>query len=176
MEIVEKPTYLLWSIIIILAASLVGLYVSGQSKQQKVITELQSKAGQTYIANIPAQLAANTNYRKVLFTGTRSQLVIMDIPPGGDVGEEVHKYVEQTLFFYSGTGKAILDGKERSIGPGDVVVVTPGTKHNFVNTGTSSLQIFTVYAPPNHLPGTLEATKAVADQNVADETYGEAYR
>lgn len=176
MEIVERTTYVYLSIIVILIASLIGLYRSDQSKQAQIIATLQSKAGQTYIANIPAQLAANSDFRKVLFTGTRSQLVLMSIPPGGEVGEEVHKYVEQTLFFASGTGKAILEGNESPIGPGDVVVVTPGTKHNFVNTGVTPLAIYTVYAPANHLPGTTEVTKADADRNIADETFGESYR
>jgi mannose-6-phosphate isomerase-like protein (cupin superfamily) len=76
------------------------------------------------------------------------------------------------LFFLSGTGVAVLDGKTSPIGPGDVVVVTPGTEHNFINTGTSSLKIYTVYAPPNHIDGTTEATKAEADANAQDEVYG----
>ena len=96
----------------------------------------------------------------------------MNILPGGEVGDEVHTYTEQTLFFLSGTGKAILNGKESPIIAGDVVVVTPGTEHNFINTGTVPLKIYTVYAPPNHIDGTIETTKADADKNVQDEAYG----
>lgn len=125
-----------------------------------------------YITNIVSETEKNTNFRKVLFTGTRSQLVVMSISPSTDVGEETHMYTEQTLFFLSGTGVAVLDGKESPIGAGDVVVVTPGTKHNFINTGTVPLKIYTVYAPPNHIDGTTEATKADADKNTADEAYG----
>src|SRR3989344_9638234 len=94
----------------------------------------------SYITNIIEETKENINFRKVLFTGDKSQLVVMDIPPGGEIGEEAHPHVEQTLFFLSGSGKSVLNGEEKAIGPGEVVVVTPGTRHNFVNTGTESLK------------------------------------
>jgi mannose-6-phosphate isomerase-like protein (cupin superfamily) len=127
----------------------------------------------SYSANIVKITQENTDFRQVLFTGKNSQLVVQDIPPGGEIGEETHKYAEQTLFFLSGTGEGELNGKQFSIGPGDVVVVVPGTDHNFWNTGTEDLKIYTVYAPPNHLDGLVEATKAEADANTADEAVGE---
>jgi mannose-6-phosphate isomerase-like protein (cupin superfamily) len=109
-----------------------------------------------------------------LFTGLKSQLVVMSIPPGGEVGEETHKYTEQTLFFLSGTGEGSLDDEKFPIVFGDVVVVVPGTKHNFVNTGTEALKIYTVYAPPNHIDGRVHVTKADADADTADEAIGES--
>ncbi len=127
----------------------------------------------SYHTNIIQDTQANDNFRRVLFTGENSQLVIMSIPPGGEVGKETHKYTEQTLFFLSGTGVGELDGKQFPIGPGDVAVVVPGTEHNFWNTGTVPLKIYTVYAPPNHIDGLVEATKAEADANTADEAIGE---
>lgn len=127
----------------------------------------------SYHTNIFKETAENPNFRKVLFTGKNSQLVIMSIPPGGEVGSEIHKYTEQTLFFLSGTGIGELNGENFPIGPGDVVVVVPGTLHNFINTGTVPLKIYTTYAPPNHLDGLVEATKAEADLNLADEAVGE---
>lgn len=129
-----------------------------------------------YLTNILKETAENTNFRKVLFTGERSQLVAMDIPAGGEIGEEVHRNVEQTLFFLSGAGKAVLNGRESSISAGDVVVVTPGTKHNFKNTGTDSLKVYTIYAPPNHIDGRIHATKEDSDKDDADEAYGEAVK
>jgi mannose-6-phosphate isomerase-like protein (cupin superfamily) len=120
--------------------------------------------------------AENTDYRRVLYTGARSQVVVMSIPPGGEVGAEVHAHVEQTLYFQSGTGQAVLDGKSSDIGPGTAVVVTPGTVHNFINTGKVPLQILTTYSPPNHLEGVIEKTKSDADANTADEAFGEAVR
>ncbi len=127
----------------------------------------------SYTTNILKETAENRNFRKVLFTGAKSQLVVMDIPPGGEIGEETHKHVDQTLFFMSGTGKAVLDGKESIIEEGSVVMVTPGTKHNFVNTGTEPLKVYTVYSPPNHIDGRIHSTKAEADNDGEDEAFGE---
>lgn len=127
-----------------------------------------------YSTNIVKNTEENENFRRVLFTGPKSQLVVMSIPSGGEVGEETHKYTEQTLFFLSGTGEGILDGKKFPIGPGDVVVVTAGTKHNFCNTGTCELKIYTVYAPPNHIDGRVHRTKADADADMEDEAVGES--
>jgi len=128
----------------------------------------------SYHTNIVKDTQENKNFRKVLFTGQKSQLVVMEIPVGGEVGEESHKYVEQTLFFLSGTGKGHLDDEKFAIAAGDVVVVTPGTQHNFTNTGTEVLKIYTVYAPPNHIDGRIHVTKADADADVEDEAVGEA--
>ena len=126
----------------------------------------------SYQTNIINEAKKNKNFRTVLFTGKRSQLVVMSIPPGGEIGEETHPHVEQTLFFLSGSGKAVLDGKKTKITAGDTVVVTPGTEHNFLNTGVEDLKVYTVYAPPNHFDGRIHKTKADADADVADEEFG----
>lgn len=133
----------------------------------------QTSKKMSYHTNIFKETEANENFRRVLFTGPNSQLVVMSIPPGGEVGEETHKYTEQTLFFLSGTGEGALDDVSFPIIPGDVVVVTPGTKHNFKNTGIEDLKIYTVYAPPNHIDGRIHKTKADADADTADEAVGE---
>lgn len=158
-------------VLIIVVAVGIGFYYY-QNKQSSNAVLVDSKAGFPYMGNIIQETEKNTYFRKVIFTGTRSQLVVMNIPPGGEVGEETHKYTEQTLFFLSGTGKAILDGKESPINAGDVVVVTPGTKHNFVNTGVIPLKIYTVYSPPNHIDGRIHVTKADADKDLQDEAFG----
>ena len=121
--------------------------------------------------NITEAAAQNEDFRRVLFTGTKSQLVVMSIPPGGEVGQETHRNVEQTFFFQSGTGEASLDGKTVPIGPGDVVVVTPGTDHNFRNTGTVPVKIFTVYAPPNHIDGRIHKTLEDANADAPDNAF-----
>ena len=128
----------------------------------------------SYAKNIIRETEQNTNFRTVLFTGARSQLVVMSIPPSGEIGEEVHPHVEQTLFFLSGTGKAVLNDVESQVVSGDVVVVTPGTKHNFINTGVGDLRVYTVYAPANHIDGRVHVTKADADADIADEAFGDA--
>ncbi len=126
----------------------------------------------SYVGNVIEVTRENTNFREVLFTGPKSQLVVMSIPPGGEVGEETHYYTEQTLFFLSGTGEAMLDDEIFPISSGDAVVVTAGTKHNFKNTGTEDLKLYTVYAPPNHIDGRVHKTKEDADADVADEAIG----
>jgi mannose-6-phosphate isomerase-like protein (cupin superfamily) len=163
-------------IVMVVVGALVHAYDKNQGKSQGVaysVAQIDSKAGMPYLGNITEETENNTDFRKVIFTGTRSQLVVMSIPPGGEVGDEVHTYSEQILDFVSGTGKAVLDGNDSPIGPGSIVVVVPGTEHNFINTGTVPLQLWTVYAPPNHIDGTTEATKADADANVQDEAYGD---
>ncbi len=126
----------------------------------------------SFRTNIVKDALANEHFRRVLFTGSKSQLVVMNIPPGGEIGEEMHDHVEQTLYFQAGTGEAMLNNEVFPVGPGDVVVVTPGTKHNFKNTGNLPLKIATVYAPPNHIDGRIHATKAEADADQADEAFG----
>jgi len=126
--------------------------------------------------NIVKATADNQNFRQVLFTGAKSQLVVMSIPPGGEIGQETHPYVEQVLYFQSGTGEAILDGKTTEIGPGDIVVVPPDTQHNFINTGKVPLQIFTMYAPPNHIDGRIQHTIQDEEADTADEAFGDLVR
>lgn len=127
----------------------------------------------SYHTNIIKDTNENHNFRRVLFTGKNSQLVVMSIPPGGEIGRETHQFTEQTLFFLSGSGAGEFNGSTFAIGPGDVVVVTPGTEHNFWNTGTEDMKIYTVYAPPNHIDGRVHATKADADADTEDEAVGE---
>lgn len=157
-----------WTLIIIILAGLALVIV-----RPKTNIVVPPKIHMSYQTNIVKDTQENKNFRRVLFTGQNSQLVVMSIPPGGEVGKETHKYTEQTLFFLSGTGEGELNGKKFPIGPGDVVVVVPGTDHNFWNTGTQDLKIYTVYTPPNHIDGRVQATKADADADKADEAVGE---
>lgn len=117
----------------------------------------------TYTTDIVARANRNGFFREVVATGPHSQVVVMSIPPGGDIGEEVHRGVDQVLVFVAGTGDAVLDGSASPVGPGSLVLVPAGTRHNFVNRGTSDLKLYTVYAPPEHAPGTIHRTKAEAD-------------
>lgn len=164
---------LIWLVIVIIVIG--GYYfIHNKFKNNDSLSNNVKKP--SFISNIVSETEKNTYFRRVLFTGQKSQLVVMSIASGGEVGEDIHKYTEQTLFFLSGSGKAILDGKESLINAGDVVVVTPGTKHNFINTGSEPLKIYTVYAPPNHIDGRIHLTKEDADKDVADEAIGEVER
>lgn len=162
-KIFSKQTLL----IITVTISITLIIAISRKKNEPIIS-------MSYHTNIIKNTRENENFRRVLFTGLKSQLVVMSIPPGGEVGKETHKYTEQTLFILSGTGEGMLDDKKFPIAPGDVVVVTAGTKHNFVNTGTENLKIYTVYAPPNHINGRVHLTKADADADTADEAVGES--
>jgi len=106
----------------------------------------------------------NSNFRKVLYTGTNSQIVAMSIPVGGDIGEEAHPNTDQILFFVDGDGEAIINGESRAVEKHDVVYVPAGAVHNFKNTGDEDLKLFTVYAPPEHPAGTMYETKADAQK------------
>lgn len=111
----------------------------------------------------------NRYFREVLLTGEHSQLVVMCILVDGEIGEEVHGHVDQMLVFVAGEGEAILNGERSAVGPGRLVHVPAGMKHNFVNTGPSDLQLYTVYAPPEHARGTIHRTKAEADADEKDK-------
>ncbi len=113
--------------------------------------------------NIRKQAIDNTFFRRVLDTGEYTQVVIMSIPPGGEIGEEVHPDTDQVLYLVQGRGAVILDGKSSPYEAGDLVLVAAGTKHNFVNNGQEDLKIITAYSPPHHPVGTVHKTKKEAD-------------
>jgi len=119
------------------------------------------------IATVAEQSA---DFRRVLWTGEHSQLVIMTIPSGGEIGLETHEENDQILTFVSGVAEARVGGETRSVASGDLVIVPAGTEHNFVNTGANPLVLFTVYGPPDHADGVMHATKEEAD---AAEAAGE---
>jgi mannose-6-phosphate isomerase-like protein (cupin superfamily) len=104
------------------------------------------------------------DFRKVLWTGSHTQLVIMTIPAGGEIGEETHPDTDQILTFVSGVGEAVVAGEAQQVAQGDLVVVPAGTKHNFRNTGVNPLVLYTVYGPPEHADGAVHATKEEADE------------
>jgi mannose-6-phosphate isomerase-like protein (cupin superfamily) len=117
----------------------------------------------------------NDAYRRVLFTGARTQLALMTIPPGGEIGMEIHTTVEQLIFIVSGEGTAEMDGIKSPVRVGDVVIATPGTRHNVMNTGREPLRLYTVYTPPNHIDGRVQETKAAADADQADHAFGQNF-
>ena len=104
------------------------------------------------------------DFRRVLWTGEKTQLVIMTIPPDGEIGEEVHEDIDQILTFVSGTGEAKVGGATKKVAQGDLVVVPAGTKHNFLNTGPNPLVLYTVYGPPEHADKAVHKTKEEADE------------
>lgn len=116
------------------------------------------------IKGINQKAQENTFFRQVLENGKHTQIVVMSIPPGGEIGEEVHSDNDQILYFVAGDGEAILEGETTAIDAGDIILVNAGTKHNFKNTGSEDLKIITTYSPPHHPEGTIHKTKEEADQ------------
>jgi mannose-6-phosphate isomerase-like protein (cupin superfamily) len=119
--------------------------------------------------NIATVAEQSADFRRVLWTGKHTQLVIMTIPPGGEIGEEIHE-VDQILTFVSGTGRAKVGGEEKQITQGELVAVPAGTRHNFLNEGPNPLVLYTVYGPPEHAHGTVHRTKAEAERAEAEGT------
>lgn len=121
-----------------------------------------------YVGDLFGELRANPHFRRVLCTTEHTQLVIMTIPPGGEIGTEVHHGIDQVLIAIEGSGNSILGGVVRPFAAGHAVVVPEGTEHNFVNTGTGPLRLVTVYGPPDHRPGTVHHTREDADRDSGD--------
>ena len=117
-----------------------------------------------YAADALRLAQANENFRQVLFTTERSQLVLMTLRPGEEIGEEVHEGTDQVLAFVAGQGEAVIEGARQPVRAGSVVVVPAGTRHNFINTGGTSLRLVTVYTPPEHPDGTVHRTKQEAEE------------
>jgi mannose-6-phosphate isomerase-like protein (cupin superfamily) len=119
-----------------------------------------------YAGNIEQETLENTNFRKVLFTGTHGQLVVMHLLPAEEIGEEVHT-VDQFFRVDAGEGKIVIDGEETVLTNGSAAIVPAGSKHNVMNTSaTEPMKLYTIYMPPQHKDGTVHATKAEA---MADE-------
>lgn len=122
-----------------------------------------------FVTNIDKATRQNSNYRTALWTGEHLQLTLMNIPVGGEIGLEAHPDTDQFLRIESGNGMAIMGPDEnllnyqRPVCDGYSVFVPAGTWHNIINTGYCPLKIYTIYAPPHHPHGTVQATKAIAD-------------
>ncbi|PIT89121.1 MAG: cupin domain-containing protein [Candidatus Levybacteria bacterium CG10_big_fil_rev_8_21_14_0_10_36_7] len=119
---------------------------------------------QGVVKNIIQKAKENTFFRQVLETGDKTQIVIMSIPKGGEIGEEVHPDNDQVLFLAEGQGETILNEQKTAFEQGDIVLVRAGIKHNFVNTGEKDLKIITTYSPSHHPAGTVHKTKEEADK------------
>ncbi len=113
--------------------------------------------------DIMAAARMNDAFRREVITGAREQVVVMTIPPGGEIGEEVHPDTDQVLLIVDGEGEARLNLETSRLRANDLVFVRAGTRHNFVNTGPHQLRLITMYAPPQHPPGTVHQTKEDAD-------------
>lgn len=113
-----------------------------------------------FVVDIISLAKQNNNFREEIKTAGHTQVVLMSLKPGEDIGLEVHKKIDQLLMFVQGTGEGNVNGQKIPIKEGSFAFVPAGTPHNFVNTGNTDLKLFTTYSPPNHYAGTLQNTKA----------------
>jgi len=115
-----------------------------------------------FVKNIEGTATHNEEFRKVLYTATNCQLVLMALKPQEEIGAEVHK-LDQFFRVEQGSGEADLDGVRTAISTGFAVLIPAGTRHNIVNTGNESMKLYTLYAPPNHRDGVVHHTRADAE-------------
>ena len=118
-----------------------------------------------YVGSIQSLALRNENFRQVVFTGTRTQLVLMQLQPGEDIGEEIHADVDQFFHIEAGVARFIFGGNEEHlVHPGSAVVVPAGTRHNVINASPlMPLKLYTLYSPPQHPDGTVQRTRPDAE-------------
>lgn len=122
-----------------------------------------------YHTNIECETLENPNFRKVLYTGTHSQLVLMSLKPGEDIGMETHQENDQFFRFEQGEGTCVIDGHDYPISNGVAILVPAGARHNITNTSeTNDLKFYTIYSPAHHKDGIVRVTKEEAMANEAE--------
>lgn len=114
-----------------------------------------------YITNMEEATISNTDYRRVLYTGAHTQLVVMSIEPGDEIGEEVHGEIDQFIRVEQGSATVVLNGdQEHALNADYAVIIPAGVKHNVINTGTETVKLYSLYSPAEHQDGLVQATKA----------------
>ena len=124
-----------------------------------------------YCENIEAATLGNDDFRRVLYTGHNLQLVLMTLQPGEEIGSEIHEDRDQFFRIEEGQGVVDIDGAANAVSDDFAVIVPAGARHNVRNTGNRPLRLYTVYGPPEHLDGIVQATKAEAEARHADEEW-----
>jgi mannose-6-phosphate isomerase-like protein (cupin superfamily) len=118
-----------------------------------------------FVGDIEKLTEKNKNFRQVLFTGKHTQLVVMCLKPGEEIGNEVHQKVDQFFRIEAGDAKFVFEGSEEHlVHDGDAVIVPAGTYHNVINASKKKkLRLYTLYSPPNHPDGTIHKNKKEAE-------------
>lgn len=123
-----------------------------------------------YVVRLESETEKNADFRRVLYTGKHSQLVLMNLKPGEEIGAEVHPHIDQFFRFESGEGAVFIDGVQHKVRDGDGVIVPAGANHNVVNTSKQvELKFYTIYSPPEHQDKVVRHTKK--DALAAPEEY-----
>lgn len=120
-----------------------------------------------YVADVKKAAKANDYFRNVIFTGAKSQLVLMSLRPGEEIGAEVHDG-DQVIYLIEGEGFAVLDDARKEIEKGSIVFIPAGVRHNIVNTDDEPMKLFTIYAPPQHAAGAVQPKKDKKEADFAE--------
>jgi len=124
-----------------------------------------------FITDIEDRTESNRDFRRVLYTGPHMQLVLMSLPPGEEIGEEIHEDTDQFFRIEEGNAEVVIDGRATPVKSDMAIVIPAGARHNIRNTSqTKPLQLYTLYAPPQHEDGTVQTMKADAEQSKAHFT------
>lgn len=149
--------------------------------RNKIAFNIIDYGPEPFVVNIDEATKRNTNYRTALWTGNHLQLTLMSIPAGGDIGLEMHPNVDQFLRIEEGYGFVEMGSDrdklnyQRNVDNSYAVFVPAGTWHNITNAGSTPLKLYSIYAPPNHPHGIVEATKPVGhDTVIPDFQYGQS--
>lgn len=124
---------------------------------------------QGYVADIEKLTETNDDFRHVLYTGAHLQLVLMALKPGQDIGVETHVTHDQFFRIETGKGAVVIDGVNHKVKDGDCIIVPAGAVHNLTNTGDTTLHLYTLYGPPNHIDHLIQSRKAEAE--ASDEVF-----
>jgi len=124
-----------------------------------LVRKIKGAMKKPYVKNIDKDTLDNEDYRRVVWTGEHLQLVLMNVLPGQEIGEETHKGHDQFIRLESGSGKAIINDQEYEIGADFAVTIPAGSKHNIINTGSEPMKLYSIYAPAEHPEGTVEPMK-----------------
>ena len=116
-----------------------------------------------YFTAIEKKTLTNSDFRHVLYTGKYSQLVLMSLLPGEEIGAEVHETHDQFFRFETGKGLVIINASKYKVKDGDCIIVPAGARHNVINTGKAKLKLYTIYSPPEHRDGVVRKTKKLAE-------------
>ncbi len=151
---------------VFLLATVFAAGCTTRTTQNKTATPIPSGDIKGFSINIEGATLDNANFRQILYTSKYSQLALMSLKPGEDIGMEVHKDNDQFFRIEKGQGKCVINGNEYELSNGVAVVVPAGAQHNIINTSqTEDLKLYTIYSPPHHKDGIVRATKEEADAN-----------
>lgn len=128
------------------------------------VTAQRQEASPAFLGDMARLAGENTDFRHVLYTSENLQLVLMTLPPGESIGRETHDGIDQCIFVIEGEGQVVLDGEVSPFVYDEIACVPAGTEHDVRNSGETAMRLFTIYAPPEHAPGTVHATRAEAEE------------